>query len=55
MKGDPIRFVMLYLVVTLFLIACGVSGLFSSGGGNQQVELENITWNLEALGPQSNP
>jgi heat shock protein HslJ len=54
MKRDPIRFVVLYLIVTLFLIACGASGLFG-GGGDDRAELEGVTWKLTAMGAQGNP
>jgi heat shock protein HslJ len=54
MKRDPIRFIVMYIIVTLFLIACGVSGLFG-GGVDHQADLEGITWKLEAMGPQGNP
>lgn len=55
MKRDPIRFIVMYIVVTLFLIACGVSGLFGGGGADHQTDLAGITWKLEAMGPQGNP
>jgi len=55
MKRDHIRLILLYPVVTVFLIACGVSGLFNDGEGNHQAELEGITWFLEAMGPLGNP
>jgi heat shock protein HslJ len=54
MKRDPVRFVVLYMIVTLFLIACGTSGLFG-GGVNYQAELEGVTWKLDAMGAQGNP
>ena len=54
MKRDPVRFVVLYMIVTLFLIACGTSGLFG-GGVNYQAELEGVTWKLAAMGAEGSP
>jgi heat shock protein HslJ len=54
MIRNPIRFAVLYIIVTLFLIACGVSGLFG-GGVNYQADLEGVTWKLTAMGAESNP
>jgi heat shock protein HslJ len=55
MKRDHIRFILLYMTTTVFLIACGISGIFSGGGMNHQEELEEIVWTLEAMGAQGNP
>ncbi len=55
MKRDHIRFILIYLATTLFLIACGISGLFGRGDINTREELEGVIWTLEAMGVQSNP
>jgi heat shock protein HslJ len=55
MKRDHIRFILVYLATTLFLIACGISGLFSGGSATAREELEGVVWTLEAMGEQSNP
>jgi heat shock protein HslJ len=54
MIRNSIRFAVLYVIVTLFLIACGASGLFG-GGVNHQADLEGITWKLTAMGAEGNP
>ena len=55
MKRDQIRFILIYLATTLFLIACGISGLFNGEGVYPREELEGIIWTLEAMGEQNNP
>ena len=55
MKRDHIRFILIYLTTTLFLIACGVSGLFAGEGVNPREELEGKLWTLETAGEQTNP
>jgi putative lipoprotein len=55
MKRDHIRFILIYLTTTLFLIACGISGLFDGERVYPREELEGKLWTLEIMGEQTNP
>jgi putative lipoprotein len=54
MIRNSIRFAVLYMIVTLVLIACGAGGLFG-GGADYRTDLEGTTWKLTAMGAEGNP
>lgn len=55
MRKDYTRFVFIYFVVTIFLIACGLSGLLNGGSEDAEAELGGGVWTLKAFGQQGNP
>ena len=55
MRKDYTRFVCIYFVVTIFLIACGLSGILNGGSEDAKAELGGVIWTLKAFGPQENP
>ena len=49
------RFVFIYFVVTIFLIACGLSGILNGDTDNAEADLGGVVWTLKAFGPEGNP
>lgn len=54
MRKDFTRFIFTYLVITFFLIACGLSGLLNGGFEDAEGELGGVVWMLKVFGEQGN-
>ncbi len=55
MRKDFTRFVVICFVVTIFLIACGLSEILQMGLEDAGAQLDKTVWVLRAFGEQGNP